>query len=258
MLEDCLIDSRSSARPKKPGTMIVSVLVHGSLLAALVLIPLFQIPLLPQVSSYMPLPPPAGPRSVELVPTGGGAPSAANSAPIPQSAALTAPPAPPTDIVKYVDRPAGGGCVGCLPSSGAGNGAGIPGGGVDFSIEGPRLAPPTPPPAPPAAPPKVPDPVPSAPVRMTSSIMESRLIFTVKPEYPLLAIRTHVQGPVLLEAVVTRNGTIDPKRLRVISGHPMLAPAAVEAVEKWRYQPTILNGQPVEVLATITVNFTLN
>jgi len=93
---------------------------------------------------------------------------------------------------------------------------------------------------------------------MTSRFMQSKLIFTVQPEYPMLAARTRVQGTVVLEAVVTRSGTIDPSRLRVVRGHPMLTPAAVEAVKKWRYQPTVLNGEPVEVLAEITVNFTLN
>src|SRR5262245_31667650 len=154
MLEDCLIDSRSSARSKKPATLILSVLVHGSLIAALVLIPLFQIPLLPQVSAFAPLAPPAGPRAVELVPTGSRAPAAAgNSAPILKSEALFIPPADPTAIVKYVDTPVGT-CVGCLPATGVGNGPGGPGlpGGVDFGIDGPRVAPPTPPPAPPPAP----------------------------------------------------------------------------------------------------------
>jgi protein TonB len=57
---------------------------------------------------------------------------------------------------------------------------------------------------------------------------------------------------------VTREGIIDARRLRVVSGHVLLSLAAVEAVQKWKYQPTILNGEPIEVLATITVNFSLN
>src|SRR5678815_380233 len=255
MLEDCLIDSRSSAHSKKPATLIVSVLVHGSLIAALVMIPLLQIPLLPEVSAFAPLAPPAGPRAIELVPTVVGGPSRGTAAPVVPTGPLTAPTAVPIDIARVVDTPVGN-CVGCLPSSGGGNGPGFPDGAV-FSIDGPRVAPPTPPPpAPPPAPPKAPDPVPSEPVPMTSTLMQSKLIFTVQPEYPMLAARTRVQGTVVLEAVVTRSGTIDPSRLRVVRGHPMLTPAAVEAVRKWRYQPTVLNGEPVEVLAEITVNFT--
>jgi periplasmic protein TonB len=88
--------------------------------------------------------------------------------------------------------------------------------------------------------------------------MQSSLIHTVKPTYPRLAVVTRTQGTVILEAVITREGTIDPARLRVLEGHTLLTQAAVEAVQQWRYRPTLLNGQPVEILTTITVNFTLN
>jgi protein TonB len=91
-----------------------------------------------------------------------------------------------------------------------------------------------------------------------ASIDPSKLIRSVTPVYPRLAVITRVQGSVVLEAVITREGAVDSQRIRVVSGHPMLVPAAVEAVEQWRYKPTILNGEAVEVLATITVNFTLN
>jgi len=67
------------------------------------------------------------------------------------------------------------------------------------------------------------------------------------------------QGAVIPEAVITREGTIDPSRLRVLqTASPLLTPAALEAVKQWRYRPTTLNGQAVEVLTTITINFTLN
>ena len=88
--------------------------------------------------------------------------------------------------------------------------------------------------------------------------MQSNLIHTVQPIYPRLAVVTRTQGAVILEAIITREGTIDPARLRVLQGSPLLAPAAVEAVQQWRYRPTLLNGQPVEILTTITVNFTMN
>jgi protein TonB len=74
-----------------------------------------------------------------------------------------------------------------------------------------------------------------------------------------LAVVTRSQGTVILEAVITREGMIDPARLRVLqSASPLLTPAAIEAVKQWRYRPTLLNGQPVEILTTITINFTLN
>ena len=88
--------------------------------------------------------------------------------------------------------------------------------------------------------------------------MQSRLIHIVQPTYPRLAVTARTQGRVILEAVITREGAIDPARLRIREGNPLLTPAAIEAVQQWRYRPTLLNGQPVEVLTTITVNFTLN
>jgi protein TonB len=94
---------------------------------------------------------------------------------------------------------------------------------------------------------------------MSEGVVLANLIHTVRPTYPRLAVITHTQGAVILEAVITREGTIDKSRLRVLStASPLLTSAAVEAVEQWRYKPTLLSGKPVEVLATITVNFTLN
>jgi protein TonB len=79
------------------------------------------------------------------------------------------------------------------------------------------------------------------------------LLTQVKPVYPPLAKQARIQGVVLLEAVISKDGAID--NLRVISGHPLLTQAAIDAVKQWRYKPTLLNGEPVEVVTTITVNF---
>ncbi|MDT8068617.1 MAG: energy transducer TonB [Terriglobia bacterium] len=81
------------------------------------------------------------------------------------------------------------------------------------------------------------------------------LIRQVQPVYPAMAKATRTQGKVLLAAVIDSNGRIT--RLRVLAGHPLLIPAAIDAVRQWRYRPYILNGQPVEVETQITVNFTL-
>ena len=86
----------------------------------------------------------------------------------------------------------------------------------------------------------------------------SNLVHQVQPVYPSLAQKTHTQGVVLLEAVITREGTIDPARIRVISGHVLLNDAAIDAVKQWRYKPTLLNKVPVEIVTTIAVNFTFN
>ena len=77
-----------------------------------------------------------------------------------------------------------------------------------------------------------------------------------QPLYPQLAKQARIQGVVRLEAIISKNGTIE--RLQLLSGHPLLVPSALDAVKQWRYRPTILNGEPVEVVTTIEVHFTLS
>jgi protein TonB len=264
MLEDSLFASRPSARSKKPATLVLSVIVHGTLAGALILIPLFQSQVLPQVSLFEPLHPPVAARGVELVKVPrarSGAPPAATAAP--QLQALTAPVAIPSKIANIMDQPVSG-PVGILPNRGGGGGIGFPGGspfgdpnGTGGPDSGP-LAPPKPPKEA-APPPPPPEPPPTVQIRRGGEVVQSNLIHTVQPVYPRLAVITRSQGKVILEAVITREGTIDPSRLRVMqTASPLLTPAAVEAVQQWRYRPTLLNGQPVEILTTITINFTLN
>ena len=88
-----------------------------------------------------------------------------------------------------------------------------------------------------------------------SEILQGSLIRKVEPKYPQLAIAARIQGPVVLAAVISKAGTID--NLRLISGHPMLVPSAIDAVSQWRYRPYILNGDVIEVETQITVNFVL-
>ena len=104
----------------------------------------------------------------------------------------------------------------------------------------------------PALPPRV------RPQRVTVSggVVQGLLIRRVEPVYPTMARQARIQGAVLLEAVIAKDGSIE--NLHVISGHPMLSWAAVEAVKQWRYRPYTLNGQPVEVETQITVNFRLS
>jgi protein TonB len=86
--------------------------------------------------------------------------------------------------------------------------------------------------------------------------MASRLISQAKPTYPPLAKMARQQGTVTFEATIAKDGTIE--NLVVVSGPPLLIPAALEAVKQWTYQPTLLNGAPVEVVTTIDVNFSLS
>jgi periplasmic protein TonB len=94
------------------------------------------------------------------------------------------------------------------------------------------------------------------PVKMSGGVMEALLIHRVEPEYPRIAIQMHVTGTVELRAIIGTDGTI--QNLQVVSGNALLVNAAVAAVKQWRYQPTRLSGQPVEVETLITVQFSMH
>ena len=104
----------------------------------------------------------------------------------------------------------------------------------------------------PVAVPKVATPV---RVRVSSGVEASNLINKVQPVYPLVAKNARIQGDVVLQAVINTEGTVES--LEAVSGHPLLIPAALDAVKQWRYKPYHLNGGPVPVETTIQVNFTL-
>jgi protein TonB len=84
---------------------------------------------------------------------------------------------------------------------------------------------------------------------------EGDLVRKILPTYPPLARSARIQGQVVLQAVISKQGVIEI--LKLLSGHPMLVPAAIEAVRQWRYRPYVLNNEPVEVETQITVNFSL-
>ena len=120
---------------------------------------------------------------------------------------------------------------------------GIPGGALGGVVGG--IAPPPPPPPP------------AAPVRVGGDIKEPKKIKDVKPVYPPIAQTAKVQGIVIIEAD-HRQGRRRQGREGPALGQPLLDQAALDAVKQWRYTPTLLNGQPVEVIMTVTVKFTLN
>ncbi|MGH9578998.1 MAG: energy transducer TonB, partial [Terriglobales bacterium] len=92
-------------------------------------------------------------------------------------------------------------------------------------------------------------------VRVSQGVVQGNAISQPKPLYPQMARMARVQGSVVLQAVISKNGNIE--NLRVVSGHPMLTQSALDAVRQWRYRPYLLNGEPVEVETQITVNFNL-
>jgi protein TonB len=95
-----------------------------------------------------------------------------------------------------------------------------------------------------------------ASVRVGTGVQQALLIHEVKPPYPQLARQARISGTVRLAAVIARDGTI--QRLQLVSGPPLLVKAALDAVQQWRYKPTLLSGEPVEVVTEIVVNFTLS
>ena len=107
-----------------------------------------------------------------------------------------------------------------------------------------------PPPAPPvAAGPKV-------PVRVGGEVKAPRLLFAPEPEYPVLAKQSRLSGVVIIEAVIDERGNV--KGMRVISGHPLLVPAALSAVSKRRYEPTILDGEPTPIDLRVEISFSFS
>jgi TonB family protein len=93
-------------------------------------------------------------------------------------------------------------------------------------------------------------------IRVGGTVQAANLIRTVPPEYPQPAKEARVQGTVRLTAIINTDGTI--QSLQLVSGHPLLVPAAMDAVKQWLYKPTVLNGDPVEVVTQVEVNFTLS
>lgn len=91
------------------------------------------------------------------------------------------------------------------------------------------------------------------PIRVGGNIQQQNLLQQIKPVYPPLAKQAQIQGVVVLEAEISKEGRVD--NLKVITGHPLLIQAAIDAVKQWVYKPVLLNGEPVGVVTTITVNF---
>ena len=92
-------------------------------------------------------------------------------------------------------------------------------------------------------------------IRLGGQVQAAKLISQPQPIYPALARQARIQGTVVLHAIIGKDGHVN--ELQVISGHPLLIQAALDAVKQWRYQPTLLNDQPVEVDTTISVIFVL-
>ncbi len=240
MFEDSILDLRTKKR--SPWATIFSFVVQVGLVCVMILIPLIYTEALPktQLMTFLvapppPPPPPPPPAAQPVVHVQKVVSELDNGE-------LRTPTKIPKKILiaKDEEQPvsAGAGVVGGVPG-------GVPGGQMGGVIGGIISSTPV-------AVPKVATP---QRVRVSAGVTEGLLIHKVQPSYPPLARSARIQGQVVLQAVIGKDGTI--QNLRAVSGHPMLTPSAIEAVKQWRYKPYFLNGEPVEVDTQITVNFTL-
>lgn len=236
---------------KKPRTfwdVLVSVLGHSFVVALLILLPLYftnaidihQLQNTFLVAPPPPAPPPAPPATVHVA-----APRVPKSffqhdkliAPtvIPEHIAQIKEEAPPPEANSGV----AGGVVGGVPG-------GQLGGVLGGILGGTGTAPPPPPPKPVAH---------KGPYRVGGRVQAPKLIQEVQPTYPPLAKQARIQGDVVIESVISAQGHVT--QMRVVSGSPLLVQAAERALEQWKYQPTLLNGQPVAVDMLVTLHFQL-
>jgi protein TonB len=243
-------------KTKKSWTVLVAFAIQAVVLVVLIIIPMIWFDAIPGVtlSSFLVAPPPPPPPP----PPPAAAPIKVVKV-IPRqfdAGKLMAPKVVPKEVaqIKEEELPPAtsgiGGVVGGVPGGVAGGTAGGVLGGIIGSV--PTAAPPPPPPPPKEAP----KPVTPQRIKVGGNVQSAKLVRQPRPIYPPLAKQARISGVVHLSAIISKDGTI--QHLEVISGHPLLVPAALEAVKQWVYQPTLLNGEPVEVQTQIDVNFTLS
>jgi len=239
MFADSLLDTSSTQRVRRSWTTLTSFGAQAVALGLLLLVPLWRtvgLPTVRSISTPVSLGQPNAEQSVPR-PSSGIRSAAQNN---PATIRLVAPSIVPAIVsMESDDAPS----IGSGPIGSGEIGVGSPNGpplGI-LSPSSPVM--PAPPPAP------------HAREFRTSTMLEGSLIRRVQPVYPFAAKTARVQGTVVLAAVISKAGTIEG--LQVLSGHPLLVGAAVDAVSQWRYRPYILNGEPIEVETRIRVNFTL-
>src|SRR5271166_3487124 len=243
MFEDSLIESWDKFKTKRLSSTILSFTLQVLLICILILIPLIYTDALPkqQLMTFLvapppppPPPPPPAAAVVKVVKIQSELVNGQLRTPtkIPQKIQMIKEEEAPPDL-------GGVGVVGGVPG-------GVPGGSTGGVIGGILSSQPV-------AVPKVATP---QRVRVSSGVSQGLLIKKVTPNYPPLARQARIQGKVILQAEISKEGTI--QNLQLISGHAMLAPAAIEAVKQWRYKPYLLNGEPVAVETQVEVNFSLS
>ncbi len=241
-----LLEVDNSDRSRRKWTAATSIVVQCFVLGLLVIVPLMFTDVLPkqQLLTFLVAPPPPPPPPP---------PAAAPVQVVRQvqsdlmNGQLRTPSRIPQKIemIKEAEAPPplsnSGGVIGGVPG-------GIPGGQLGGVIGGIISSTSNAPSLPKFEPPKR--------IRVSQGVIAGRLIRKVEPLYPMLARQARIQGDVILNAVIAKDGTI--QNLQVVSGHPMLIQPALEAVQQWRYRPYLVSGEPVEVEVRITVTFRLS
>lgn len=250
MFEQTFVEGQNATR--KSTSVLISFAIQIGLVIVGVIIPLIYYEALPKTtfSSMLqapppppPPPPPPAPAPIKIVKV------------VPRqfdAGRLMAPKTIPKEIamIKEEELPpvaTNVGVVGGVPGGVPGGTAGGVLGGIIGAV--PRAAPPPPPK-------EAPKPVVPKQIRVGGNVQAAKLVRQPKPSYPPLAKQARIQGTVRFNAVIGKDGAI--ANLQLMSGHPLLVPSATEAVRQWVYQPTLLNGEPVEVVTVIDVNFTLS
>jgi periplasmic protein TonB len=243
MFEEMVVSSPRGKKTNKPWTVILSGVVQATFLAVLILIPLIYTEALPKASLATlliapppPPPPPPPPAATPIV-------KVKPQVHLMDAGKLVAPKAIPKEvkiIKEEAEQPDAMGAIGGVPGGVPGGQMGGVIGGVIGGVGG---APPPPRPT-------------QTRIRQGGAVQAAKLVNRVQPQYPPLARQTRISGTVRLHAIISKDGSV--QQLEVVSGHPLLVQAALDAVRQWRYQPTTLNGEPVEVDTTIDVIFSLN
>lgn len=235
MFEDSTFESTGRIHTRSRGWMLATFTLNACVLLTLILIPLIYPEALPRQALTFLLsapPPPATPPPSVQQPT-----RAFHGAPQMDGATLIAPRIIPITITRFNDPEKGPGNTLLSMDNGSGPYTGL------SEVFGTRR--------PAAVHPDV-----KGPVRISSSVVAGMLIRKVTPVYPPIAIESRQQGTVVLQATISKAGTIE--NLRVAGGPAMLQQSALDAVQHWIYRPYLLNGQPVEVETTINVVFNLD
>jgi protein TonB len=233
MFDQLVVSSAHGTKTNKPWTVAMSAIVQGVIVGILILIPLIYTEALPKgfMNTFLvapapppPPPPPAAPVKAVVRPR------------IITPQKMVAPTMIPKKIEVIKDEAPD---VGAGVEGGVGVPGGVPGGVLGGIIGG---APPPPKPT-------------QQRIHVGGQVQAAKIDRMVQPVYPQIAKTAHVSGTVVLHAIIAKDGSI--QELQYISGPPLLMRAAMDAVHEWRYKPTLLNGEPVEVDTTIQVVFTL-